>query len=169
MDIGLPPAERTLGIVSAICEPGKDRKTGERKAMYRKQTKSRRRRQSIYYRSLSEPMAERVAEVEAEHGPEGLLFPGPDGDFVSRLWFRQHRLLPALHEAGWEFRAPRTPRHNWRSLRHLAATTMLFDLGFHINLVSLMLGHRDTSFTFRQYIGHRGDAIGRAHDATEDV
>ncbi len=163
IDISLPPGRRTVEVVATICEPGRH------EALYAKPTKSGRRRTAVYYASLAAPLAELVGRVTTQHGPEALLFPGPDGGFASRLRFRSDRLLPAMREANWEFLSRRTPRHDWHSLRHLAATTMLFEREMDLSLVAYLLGHADPSFTLRKYVGNRRDAIGRAMDATSDV
>jgi len=163
IDVTQPPGDRKVDVASSICEPGKG------KPLYRKTTKSNRRRPTLYYASSADPLGARVAQVLDEQGPEGLLFPGPDGEFASRFWFRNERLLPAMRKADWEFVARRTPRHNWHSIRHLAATSMLNDLGLELKLVSYFMGHANPLTTAKMYLGHTKGAIDRAMDATEDV
>lgn len=163
LDVSVPPDKRLVMIAGTICQP-------EAGPMYRKETKNRKRRATIYYASLADSLAALVADVSESDGPEGLLFSSPeDGGYLSRQWFRHNMLLPAAREAGWEFVQPRTPRHSWHSLRHLAATEMLDTLGIPIKIVSRLLGHSDPAFTMRKYLGMDKGALDQAMAVTEDV
>lgn len=154
-------ARRQLAIVRAVDEEDDFRI---------KTPKNKKQRTTIFALSTVEPLRDLCEMVRETDGPEGLLFPGPNGGFMKRTWGRQ-RFIRAAQAAGWET-FPNTTvypatRWLWHDLRHYAACWMLFDVGLDVAKVSLFLGHRSTSLTMNRYVGVRGDAVADALELTE--
>ena len=140
-------------------------------------------RTTIFPKSLADDLAQLVADVTAEHGPTGLLFPNRRSGIARRSSFQQV-WIKAADAAGWPMTAPlrRTTGYGehdmgWRwtgsarwtvhDLRHVAACWMLFDLGLDPAIVAEKLGHADPAFTVKRYVGVRGNPDQRATEVTE--
>ena len=132
-----------------------------------KGTKNRQRRVTTFPASLVEPLEGWSSRVELERGPEGLLFPGKDGDFANRRWF-QRVWARAAREAGWPMKRPTAAVWHPHDLRHVAACWMLFDVGLDPAVVATLLGHANAAFTLSRYVGVRGDLGATVTAATED-
>lgn len=135
-----------------------------------KAPKNNKRRTTIFAPSLAGPLRDLCEVVRESEGPDGLLFPGPDGRFMRRTYGRR-RFIRAAAAGGWETipnstKLPST-RWLWHDLRHYAACWMLFDVGLDVAKVSRFLGHHSTSFTWNRYVGVRGDAVADALTLTE--
>jgi integrase len=131
-----------------------------------KTTKNRQRRVSTFPASLIEPLREWSDDVERQRGPEGLLFPGPDGGFANRRAF-QRVWARAASEAGWPMKRPTAALWHPHDLRHVAACWLLFDVGLDPAVVSSLLGHANAAFTLSRYVGVRGDLSATVTAATE--
>jgi integrase len=134
-----------------------------RGALYEKVPKSGTRRTTIFYESLAAPLEHRIGELGPRSG--ALLFPGAGGRWAERSAFRRGRFIPAARLAGWAFEHGRPP-YNWLSLRHFAATTMLYEVGLDLSDVAHFLGHADPAFTLRTYVDCRPRIYDRAFEMT---
>jgi integrase len=148
-------ARRQVAVVRSIAQV-----KGHR---FEKTPKSGTRRTTIFYESLAEPLGARIEELNRRSG--ALLFPGAGGRWAERSAFRRGRFIPAARLAGWEFRGG-CPAYNWLSLRHFAATTMLYEVGLDLSDVAHFLGHADPSFTLRTYVDCRPQIYDRAFEMT---
>lgn len=141
-------------------------------------------RTTIFPKSLADDLAQLVADVTADHGPTGLLFPNRRGGIARRSSFQQV-WIKAADAADWPMTAPlrRTSGYGkkdkgWRwtgsarwtvhDLRHVAACWMLFDLGLDPAIVAEKLGHADPAFTVKRYVGVRGNPDERATALTDN-
>ena len=131
-----------------------------------KTTKNRQRRVSTFPASLVEPLRGWSDDVERQRGPEGLLFPGPDGGFANRRAF-QRTWARAANDAGWPMKRPTAALWHPHDLRHVAACWLLFDVGLDPAVVSNLLGHANAAFTLSRYVGVRGDLSATVTAATE--
>lgn len=130
---------------------------------FEKTPKSGTRRTTIFYESLTEQLVRRIEQL---HGRSGaLLFPGAGGGWAERSAFRRGRFIPAARLAGWVFEHGRPP-YNWLSLRHFAATTMLYEVRLDLSDVAHFLGHADPAFTLRTYVDCRPRIYDRAFEIT---
>lgn len=131
-----------------------------------KTTKNRQQRVSIFPASLAEPLGRWAEGVEREHGPDALLFPGPDGGFANRRTF-QRIWARCARDAGWPMKRPTAAVWHPHDLRHVAACWLLFDVGLDLAVVSTLLGHANSAFTMSRYVGVRGDLSTTVTAATE--
>lgn len=120
-------------------------------------------RTTIFYASLTEALEHRVGALGNQ--PDALLFPGARGGWAERSAFRRGRFIPAARLAGWQFTNGRPP-YTWLSLRHFAATTMLYEVGLDLSDVAHFLGHADPAFTLRTYVDCRPRIYDRAFEMT---
>lgn len=100
-------------------------------------------------------------------GPQGLLFPGPDGGPWRRSTWRRGVFIPAARAAGWEMvnesmsasglMRGGKPRLPWRNLRHHAATWLHHEAGLPWEEVSHILGHHNVAFTIATYVRRGAD------------
>ncbi len=132
-----------------------------------KGTKNRQHRVTTFPASLVEPLEAWARRAEIERGPEGLLFPGKDGDFANRRWF-QRVWARAAREADWPMKRPTAAVWHPHDLRHVAACWLLFDVGLDPAVVATLLGHANAAFTLSRYVGIRGDLGAVVTSATED-
>lgn len=132
-----------------------------------KGTKNRQRRVSTFPASLVEPLEAWAQGAEIKRGPEGLLFPGRDGDFANRRWF-QRVWARAARDAGWPMKHKTAAAWHPHDLRHVAACWLLFDVGLDPAVVATLLGHANAAFTLSRYVGVRGDLSATVTAATQD-
>lgn len=157
MDIDFEP-QRVVSIHRAVEQ--------SRQGLTIKGTKNRQHRVSTFPASLVDPLQAWAERVEANHGPEGLLFPGSDGGFGNRRTF-QRTWARAAKDAGWPMKRPTAAVWHPHDLRHVAACWLLFDVGLDPAAVSTLLGHANSAFTLSRYVGGRGDLSTLATAATE--
>lgn len=131
-----------------------------------KGTKNRQRRVTTFPASLFESLEAWSRQVERKRGPEGLLFPGPDGGFANRRAF-QRTWARAARDAGWPMKRKTVAVWHPHDLRHVAACWMLFDVGLDPAVVATLLGHANAAFTLSRYVGVRGDLSATVTAATE--
>jgi integrase len=85
-----------------------------------------------------------LAEV-AEQGPDGLVFPSPEGGYLRLENFRRRAWEPAIHKAGL---APL----RFHDLRHTCAS-LAIAAGADVKVLQRMLGHSSAALTLDRY-GH---------------
>lgn len=120
--------------------------------------------------SLRDPIRERVEQVRATHGEDGLLFPGPKGPFMP--WTEgemRNVFVRAGRDADWALtgggKTSKGQRYRphpvvpYMNLRHHAATWMN-EKGVEWDAVSRELGHATVGFTHARYV--------RRHKASDD-
>ncbi|MEZ5309185.1 MAG: tyrosine-type recombinase/integrase [Microthrixaceae bacterium] len=130
-------------------------------------TKNRQRRVTTFPASLVEPLDAWSSRVEAERGPEGLLFPDADGRFANHRWF--YRVWArAAREAGWPMKRPTAAVWHPHDLRHVAACWLLLDVGLDPAVVAKLLGHANAAFTLSRYVGARDNLGATVTATTED-
>jgi integrase len=100
--------------------------------------------------NLAEWLAKRAKQV----GPDGLLFPAPNGGLWVATNYRKHVLDPA-RAAVWPGR-----KWSYHSMRHTFCTSLLTQ-GVSINDVAAMAGHSSPLVTANIYIGKQASAIDR--------
>lgn len=137
-----------------------------RRTLTVKETKNRQKRESVFPASLEKQLQDWCAEVERTQGPDGLLFPAPDGGFANRRTFQRTWARAAL-AAGLPMNSKTSAVWHPHDLRHFAACWMLFDVGLDPAAVSAMLGHANAAFTLSRYVGVRGDLATTATAATD--
>lgn len=141
-----------------------------------KAPKNGRRRFVVLPRSVFVEVLARAEDVEAEHGPHALLYPGPKGPFEPFTEGELRRVFePAARAAGWECHpdtvSPKGKRQKgrpvipWRNLRHHAATWLHEVAGFEWVDVSRTLGHASVAFTQARYVRPSSDAEARNREA----
>jgi integrase len=171
MDVAFRP-HRRIEVHWEIEQPD----TGD---MARMPTKNRGYRDTIFPEFLVERLKHYVELVGELEGPDVLLFPGPEGGYCDRDWFRR-KWHKAAKKAGWPMAEPKQDLKNpWRGtarwtphdLRHYAACWMLFDEGpgkrrISVELVADYMGHTNSAFTMARYVGVRGDAVAQGNAAT---
>jgi integrase len=130
----------------------------------KRQTPKNGRRRTVHLPwSISEAMRKRVAEVEADQGDDGLLFPGPKGATHPFTEGELRRVFErCARSAGWACEADgRTPKGQvrkgrpvipWRNLRHHAAVWLHETAGYDWADVSRTLGHHSVAFTQARYV-----------------
>ena len=135
----------------------------------RQTPKNGRRRTVLLPGSVADAMAKRVAEVEADQGTDGLLFPGPKGATHPFTEGELRRVFErAARAAGWACEPDgRTPKGQvrkgrpvipWRNLRHHAAVWLHETAGYDWADVSRNLGHHSVAFTQARYVRPSADA-----------
>jgi integrase len=126
-------------------------------------TKNRQSRQVVLPASVWLELKVRADEVERDHGPGGLLFPGPKGP--GQPWtdseFRRV-FIAAARAAGWRMTGDTRTRRGllrgghpvlaYKSLRHHAATWMHDVAKWAWPCVSRYLGHHSVQFTIDRYV-----------------
>jgi integrase len=102
-------------------------------------------------------LAEHLAEF-AEPGPEGLVFPAPEGGYLRRSNFRRRSWLPAIRAAGVE-------GLRFHDLRHTAATLALA-AGANTRELMERMGHTSSQVALRyqHVMAGRDQAIAAALD-----
>lgn len=156
VDIGFEP-HRVVYIHRAVEQSGHARRI--------KTTKNTQKRTSIFPTSLAAELAERVERVRHDHGEEGLLFPGCDGQPAERRQFLRLWHRAAAH-AGMPMHTPTRALWHPHDLRHVAACWMLFDLGLDAAHVARLLGHANAAFTLSRYVGVRTGADSTTNEIT---
>jgi len=141
-----------------------------------KAPKNGRRRFVLLPRSLFVEVLARAKEIETDHGPYALLYPGPKGPFEPFTEAELRRVFePAARAAGWECHpdtvSPKGKRQKgrpvipWRNLRQHAATWLHEVAGFEWVDVSRTLGHASVAFTQARYVRPASDAEARNREA----
>lgn len=132
-----------------------------------KSTKNRQQRVATFPASLVDPLRAWADHVEADRGPEALLFPGTDGGFANRRTF-QRIWARGSTATGWPMKTTTSAVWHPHDLRHVAACWLLFDVGLDPAVVSTLLGHANAAFTLSRYVGVRGDLSTTVTAATEN-
>lgn len=138
--------------------------------------KGRKRREAVFPAWIAADVAARVVAAQAEELAEiaaaadsgavlpqhstGLMFPAPRGGWLRRSNFHARVWRPAWHAAGWR---PGTTVH---SLRHVAAVSLIYDLGVDLVDTAEALGHADVSVTQRIYVQAREGSADRVAAAS---
>jgi integrase len=118
--------------------------------------------------SVRDAIVERVEQVRAAEGPDGLLFPGPKGPMMP--WTEgemRNVFVRAGRDAGWPLTGggltPKGQKYRphpvipYMNLRHHAATWM-HEQGLPWDAVSRALGHATVGFTLARYVRKHQEA-----------
>ncbi|MHB8463379.1 MAG: tyrosine-type recombinase/integrase [Acidimicrobiales bacterium] len=131
--------------------------------------KSRRRRVTMYPATTpgGVDLAAMVERRLKEVGPDGLLFPSPQGQWARRSNYGRNLFDPAAAAIDWPRRADGHWAWKFHSLRHVFATWALTQDGLRIEDVSRLMGHSSVRVTQDIYIHVYGDVYDRFYQATE--
>ena len=114
---------------------------------------------------LHEPMRHLCEQVEAEFGATGWLFPSPmDPTRPYEPDSFGTTMRKFARAAGWPVDEHELLIHTFHSLRHLACSWLLRDVGVNLVTVSRSMGHASVTFTQNRYLGDPDDAHELAND-----